>query len=76
MRKKIAKRRRRECLRRGLVVEYIHRFPKDRYCSICAAYKSRDGKSNILALAEDELEAWQMVLEAMNFTDEMEEEHP
>ena len=70
MRKKIAKRRRRECLRRGVEVEYVHHYPKERGCAISAKYKSRDGKSNILALADDELEAWQMIRDAMDFYDE------
>lgn len=71
MRKKIAKRRRRECLRRGLVVtKFKH-------------YQEHDGSINVLldatykghamsCFAYDDLEAWQMARDIMDFTDEME----
>lgn len=70
MRKKIAKRRRRECLRRGLVVTEHKHYPERSWINVllCAEYKGH----KMSCLAYDDLEAWQMARESMDFTDEME----
>lgn len=74
MRKKIAKRRRRECLRRGLVVTQFKRYPEhDRNINVLldATYKGHA----MSCFAYDDLEAWQMARDSMDFTGDK-EEHP
>jgi len=72
MRKKISKRRRRECLRRGVEVVEVKHYPWHDGCVnvfLKATYKGKD----IACFAYDELEAWQMARDSMNFLDEMED---
>lgn len=72
MRAKIAKRLRRECLRRGVEIKR-EEFTKEpgwrrKDCGVCVNAEYKGGK--IASIADDYLEAYRMLLECIDWIDE------